>query len=78
MARRLSAKEKNELAALQKKKNLTKADRERMAFLTAGSPCASCSDVTPTLALDDLADKDIGDTKATSEGDLGKVFSGKE
>ena len=66
MARTLSASDKDELAALLAKKKPTGADKERIAFLTADGPCVGCLDVSPILAPDDLADKNIGDAKAAS------------
>jgi hypothetical protein len=56
MARRLSAKEKGELKALQIKKKLTKADRERIEYLTAGGPCANCLDMISKRASARSAD----------------------
>ncbi len=59
MARTLSAADKDELAALLAKEKPTKVEQARIDFLTAGGPCMSCSDVTPKLAIDDLADEAV-------------------
>lgn len=46
MARTLSAVEKGELKALLAKKKLTKVEKERLEFLTAGRPCVNCEKET--------------------------------
>lgn len=78
MAKRLSAKQRLELAALLQKKKLTDADKERLRDLTAGE-CARCdSDVTPDLVSDNLANQNVSDVKAGSQGSLSKVTSSKK
>lgn len=44
MAKRLSARQKDELAALLAVKKPTKEQQDRIAELTAGGPCVSCKE----------------------------------